>query len=199
MYQTIWLDISSGKDKELFPVVLEKLRKFKGEGGFDYGEAGIIFEECDIFILVDQEDAGALLDFVLRELSPLEGVMEMRMGHLMKVSAPPKPLAEEPADPGSRLGTDITPETRGKGPSFFLIFLDTLPSDHRTIYEALGEMNDPRMRYHAYCLDSYKEDIMVCMVMEAIEQAKYHIITKLRSIQGIRDTRTFVVNNVEFL
>ena len=85
------------------------------------------------------------------------------------------------------------------GHSFFLIYLDALPSRYPAIYEELGKMDDPHIRYFAYCLDSYEEDLIVCLVMEDFEEAKYHIIETLRNIEGMRDTRTYVVNNVEFL
>jgi hypothetical protein len=199
MYQTLWIDISSGKEGALFEVVLRKIREFKEAEGFPHAEVGLVFEEFDIFAIFDLEDNDLLLDFILREVAPLEGVEEIRMGQLCRVFPALAPLETPPLVEGITEDGALKLSPPHKGHSYFLIYLDALPIEYPRIFGTLQQMDDPNIRFFAYCLDSYAEDMVVCLAMEGFEEAKYHIVSKLRCIEGMRDSRTYMVNNVHFL
>ena len=199
MYTTMWIDILSGKENETFEAVRDRMAKFKEDKGLNYAEIGMVFEEFDIFAIFEFQDTEILVDWILEEIAPLEGVIEIKLGNMCKVNKPLAPLESKPFTIRKMSNGDDPVFTKAKGHSFFITYLDALPARYPQIYKDLVALNDPHIRYFAYCLDSYEEDIIVCLVMEDLEQAKMHIVDTLRNIEGMWDTRTYVVNNVEFL
>ena len=201
MYQTLWIDISSGMERTLLDLVVTKVREFRKKEELIHAEVGLVFEEFDIFAIFELDDNELLLDFVLKEIATIEGVTEIRIGQLRKLSSPIRPLITI-GDSGDGEGDAAAGGARNAfnlGESYFLIYLDALPQQYPAIMEGLDKMGDPNIRFYGYCLDSYEEDLVVCLAMEGFEQARYHIVDTLRNIKGMRDTRTYMVNNVVFL
>jgi DNA-binding Lrp family transcriptional regulator len=199
MYQTMWIDILSGKENETYEAVKERMARFKQDKGIKYAEIGMVFEEFDIFAVFEMNDTELLLDFILDEVAPLDGVVEIKVGNLYRVSKPLEPLKEKAAAIREVTSREEKVFTKVRGHSFYLIYLDALPSKYPSIYEELGKLDDPHIRYYAYCLDSYEEDLLVCLAMENHEEVRHHILETLRNIKGMWDTRSLLVNNVEFL
>ena len=96
MYQTLWIDIQSGLENTTYEAVKEKVKKFKEDRGIGYAEIGMVFEEFDIFALFEYADSGALTKWILDEIAPLEGVVELKIGNLTHVDKPLKPLESKP-------------------------------------------------------------------------------------------------------
>jgi len=199
MYQTMWIDIQSGKEDETFEAVKQKVKRFKSERGFGYAEVGMVFEEFDVFAVFELADTEVLTRWILEEIAPLEGAVEIKMGRFAMVDRPLRPLESKPLTIRRAAGGEEKVFNLPKGHSFLLIYLDALPAKYPAIYKALGQLDDTALRYRAYCLDSYEEDMVVCLVMEDFEKARSHIVDKIRQLDGMKDTRTYVVNNVEFL
>ena len=129
MYQTLWIDISSGMERTLLDLVVTKVREFRKKEELIHAEVGLVFEEFDIFAIFELDDNELLLDFVLKEIATIEGVTELRIGQLRKLSSPIRPLITI-GDSGDGEGDSAAGVARNAfnlGESYFLIYLDALP------------------------------------------------------------------------
>jgi len=192
MYDTVWIDVLSGMEERTYERVLQKIEEFKEEKLIAYAELGLVFEEFDIFAVFETGDSEMLLEFLVDHVAPLEGVMEIRTGNILKISRPLTPLGG-----GTPSGGDDAGE--GMKRSYFMTYLDAFPAHYSRVFEQLKDLSHPLIRYFGYCLDSYDEDVVVCLDTDDLRAAKDFISEKLRKLEGMRDTRTYLVYNVTCL
>jgi DNA-binding Lrp family transcriptional regulator len=199
MYKTMWIDVRPGKEQEVLDLVANRIREYKEEYDLNYAEVGMVFEELDIFTIIDVKDEGTLVDFILDEIGPIEGVLEVKLGSINKMSNP-IPAIEGEHFHLKQVTVGQTPEYRKvEGYRYYLIFIDAEPVSCRAIYKRLEITRDAQVRFFGFSLENYNTDILLALQVEDPYEARTHAIEKVRSIEGVRDTKIYTIDNVRSL
>ncbi len=178
MYYSIWIDILTGKDTTVPEEILEVFQELKADERVHFVELGIIFEDWDIFGLIEVDEPGVLVEFMVEKVCMVDGVEEILVGNLHGVTEEIAPIA----------GDDV------EG-SYYLIYLDAEPAYYKEIYNTLHEAADDDIRFFGYCFEHYDRDLVVGLLADDIEEATQRILCRLRTMEGMRDTFTYIVNN----
>ena len=110
MYHTIWIDIISGKDNFTPEKILDEFKEFNKQDDVKYIEMGIVFEDWDVFAIVDIDNSDDLVKFLIKKICPIDGIEEVRMGNLNLINKALTPLDEDKFDTEEHM--------------YFLVYLD---------------------------------------------------------------------------
>jgi hypothetical protein len=122
--------------------------------------------------------------------------LEVKSGELSKMSNPIEPFEGEHFHMEPITGGPTPVYRKVEGHSYYLIYLDVYPSEYRHVYENLGRHDDPNIRFFAIALSGMGEDIVVCLQAQNSFEVWDKVVDRLRKLDGVRDTRSYMVTNV---